>query len=115
MLPGSGIFQLRDPRPAIQRRRYSGDRSRIESTYRSFGRCRRRPIYLRHQTAKTRAADAGLILRARRYPLRRLMRESGAFQHAIERFLNGDRIHPGTRAKLARAVEKLSQPANKNT
>jgi len=49
--------------------------------------------YQRPQTAKTRAADAGLILRARRFPLRQLMRESGASQHAIERFLDGDRIH----------------------
>jgi len=63
--------------------------------------------YHRQQTAKTRAADAGLILRARRYPLRKLMRESRASQHAIERFLHGDRIHPATRARLARAVEKL--------
>jgi hypothetical protein len=65
--------------------------------------------YHRHQTAKTRAADAGLILRARRFPLRKLMRESGASQHAIERFLDGDRVHPTTRAKLARAVEKLER------
>ncbi len=28
-------------------------------------------------------------------PLRKLMRESGASQHAIERLLHGDRIHPG--------------------
>ncbi len=60
-----------------------------------------------YQTAKTRAADAGLILRARRFPLRQLMRESGASQHATERFLDGDRVHPMTRARLARAVERL--------
>jgi hypothetical protein len=65
--------------------------------------------YHRHQTAKTRAADAGLILRARRFPLRQLMRESRASQHAIERFLDGDRVHPATRARLARAVEKLER------
>jgi hypothetical protein len=65
--------------------------------------------YHRQQTAKTRAADAGLIVRARRFPLRKLMRESGASQHAIERFLHGDRIHPGTRARLARTVEKLER------
>jgi len=65
--------------------------------------------YQRHQTAKTRAADAGLILRARRFPLRQLMRESGASQHAIERFLDGDRIHPSTRSVLASAVEKLER------
>jgi len=63
--------------------------------------------YQRHQTAKTRAADAGLILRARRFPLRKLMRESGASQHSIERFLDGDRVHPTTRARLTKTVEKL--------
>ena len=61
------------------------------------------------QTAKTRAADAGLIARARRHPLRRLMRESKASQHATERFLAGDRVHPSTRLKLARAVDKLGK------
>jgi hypothetical protein len=63
--------------------------------------------YHRHQTAKTRASDSGLILRARRFPLRQLMRRSGASQHSVERFLQGDRVHPATRAKLAKAVEKL--------
>ncbi len=47
--------------------------------------------YQAGQSVKTRAADAGLILRARRYPLRQLMRESRASQHAAERFLRGDR------------------------
>ena len=65
--------------------------------------------YQRHRTAKTRAADAGLILRARRFPLRKLMRESGASQHSAERFLDGDRVHPATRARLALAVEKLER------
>jgi hypothetical protein len=64
--------------------------------------------YHRAQTGKTRAADAGLILRARRFGIRPLMRESGASQHATERFLNGERVHPFTRARLARAVENLS-------
>jgi hypothetical protein len=63
--------------------------------------------YQRQQTARTRAADAGLILRARRYGLRKLMRQSGVSQHSVERFLQGERIHPGTRAKLAQVVEKL--------
>ncbi len=71
--------------------------------------------YHRHKTGKTRAADAGLILRARRYPLRQLMRESGASQHAIERFLQGDRVHPATRTKLARAVEKLERGSCERT
>ena len=60
------------------------------------------------QNVKTRAADAGLILRARRYPLRQLVRESGISQHAVERFLDGNRVHPATRARLASAVEKLA-------
>jgi hypothetical protein len=63
--------------------------------------------YHRHQTSKTRAADAGLIVRARRFGLRRLMRESGASQHATERFLRSERVHPATRKKLAEAVERL--------
>jgi hypothetical protein len=29
-------------------------------------------------------------------------------QHAIERFIRGERIHPSTRKKLADAVERLS-------
>lgn len=65
--------------------------------------------YHRHQTAKTRAGDAGLILRARRFPLRQLMRESRASQHAIERFLDGDRVHPATRARLESAVVTLER------
>jgi len=50
-------------------------------------------------SAKTRAADATLIAKARRYGLRELMRESGASQHATERFLSGERVHPRTRLK----------------
>ncbi len=65
--------------------------------------------YQRHQTVKTRAADAGLILRARRFPLRQLMRQSRASQHAIERFLEGERVHPATRKRLALAVERLER------
>src|SRR6266576_2581647 len=61
------------------------------------------------QKAKTRSADPTLIARARHFGVRQLMRESGASQHAIERFLHGDRIHPGTRARLASAVEKLER------
>ena len=65
--------------------------------------------YHRQRTAKTRAADAGLIMRARRFPLRKLMRESGASQHATERFLDGERVHPATRGKLKEAEEKLER------
>ena len=65
--------------------------------------------YQAGQTAKTRAADARLILRARRFPIRRLMRESGKSQHAVERFLSGARVHPPTREKMAQAIEKLER------
>ena len=36
---------------------------------------------------------------------RRLMRESGASQHATERFLRGEPVHPGTRERLERVGE----------
>src|SRR5216110_2381776 len=65
--------------------------------------------YQTGQTANTRAADAGLILRARRFSMRRLMRESGVSQHAVERFLSGARLHPSTRARLAQTVEELER------
>jgi hypothetical protein len=65
--------------------------------------------YHRRQTVKTRPADAGLVLRAQRYGLRQLMRQSGASQHSVERFLQGERVFPATRAKLEQAVEKLER------
>jgi hypothetical protein len=61
------------------------------------------------RTAKTRPADPGLIVRARRYGLRKLMREAGVSQHSAERFLQGDRVHPATRSKLTRAIEELER------
>jgi hypothetical protein len=60
-------------------------------------------------TAKTRAADARSVENARQYGFRQLMRESGASQHATERFLRGERVHPATRAKLEAAVDKLER------
>jgi hypothetical protein len=78
----------------------------------------RGPIrYQAGQTIKTRAADAGLILRVerllrtKRVSKRRLTRESGVYQHSVERFLSGARLHPSTRVRLARAVEKLEREA----
>jgi hypothetical protein len=38
---------------------------------------------------------------------KKLMRTSGVSQHAVERFLCGERLHPPTRIRLARAVERL--------
>ncbi len=65
--------------------------------------------YHRQQTAKTRPADAGLVLRAQRFGLRQLMRQSGASQHSVERFLQGESVHPATRVKLTQAVAKLER------
>jgi hypothetical protein len=67
--------------------------------------------YQAGQRTKTRAAHAGLILRAKRFSIRRLMRESGVSQHAIERFLSGARLHPATRARMAQAVQKVEREA----
>jgi hypothetical protein len=65
--------------------------------------------YHPRKTANTRPADAALILRAGRFSKKLLRRESGASQHAIDRFFRGERIHPGTRTKLAQAVEQLER------
>jgi len=73
------------------------------------------PKYQAGRTVKTHAADAGLILRAKRFPMRRLMRESGVSQHAVERFLHGARLHPSTRARLAQVVERLERLMVKRT
>ena len=63
--------------------------------------------YQARQTAKTRAADPVLILKAKQFSIRRLMQASGASQHAIQRFLSGARVHPSTRARLGQAINKL--------
>jgi hypothetical protein len=63
--------------------------------------------YHRRKTTNTRPADAALIQRAGHFSKKLLRRESGASQHAIDRFFRGERIHPGTRKKLAEAVERL--------
>jgi hypothetical protein len=65
--------------------------------------------YQAHRTRNTHAGDAGLILRARRFPLREMMRESGLSQHAVERFLRGDRVFTGTRARIMKTVQKLER------
>jgi hypothetical protein len=64
--------------------------------------------------AKTRSADPGLIVRARRYGLRELMRVSKASQHSVQRFLAGSRVHPQTRARLKLAIEDLEKAGLKN-
>jgi len=65
------------------------------------------------RTGKTRAADARLVLRARRFSIRPLMRESGVGPHAVESFLRGGRVHPFTRARPAKAVEELEGRAKR--
>jgi hypothetical protein len=65
--------------------------------------------YEPRRTVKTRAADARLILRAKNFPLRLLMREAHVSQHAVERFLCSARVYPSTRTKLAKAIEKLER------
>ena len=65
--------------------------------------------YHPHKTANTRPADAALIQRASRFPKKLLRHESRVSQHAIDRFLGGERIHPGTRKKVAQIVEELER------
>ena len=72
----------------------------------------RGPIeYQDRRTANTRAADADLLLRAQRFSARQLRRVSGVSQHAVERFLRGERVHPRTRNRLAQAVETMERQA----
>jgi hypothetical protein len=59
------------------------------------------------KTTNTRAADPGHLLRAQRFGVRQLIRESGVKQHAVERYLRGQRVHPATRARILEAVEML--------
>jgi hypothetical protein len=77
---------------------------------------RSRPIeYQPSQTKNTRAADPGLILRAKRLlndgvvSQRRLKSLAKVSQHPFERFLNGARIHPATRTALESAIDRLEQ------
>lgn len=65
--------------------------------------------YSPRKTANTRPADAALIQRASRFAKKLLRRESGVSQHAIDRFLDGKRTHPGTRKKLAQTIDKLER------
>jgi hypothetical protein len=60
--------------------------------------------YSPRQTAKTRPAGAELIRRAKRFSIRKLMRVSGVSQHAVERLLRGESVHPKTAASLLLAV-----------
>jgi hypothetical protein len=64
-------------------------------------------MYQARRTRSTHSADPGLIVRAKRFGLRQLSRESGVSQHAVERFLDGGRVFPKTRARMMKAVQKL--------
>ena len=61
---------------------------------------------LTQQTAKTRAADAGLVKRLREFSLRQL-KQSGLSRDTIIQARRGARLHPATRARLERVVENL--------
>jgi hypothetical protein len=65
--------------------------------------------YQAGQTAKTRAADPRLILKGKRFPIWRIMRASGVSQHTLERFLDGQRVYPRTRQKIAQAIQGLER------
>jgi hypothetical protein len=65
--------------------------------------------YGSRRKAKTRPADLALIAKGRRFGLRQLVRDSGASQHAAERYLRGERVHPGTRARLDAAIQRLNR------
>lgn len=65
------------------------------------------------KTKNTRAADPRDILRAKRFGVRQLMRDSGVGQHAVERYLDGERVHPSTRVRILAAIEKLGRREGK--
>lgn len=70
--------------------------------------------YQPRQTLKTRAGDPTLILRARRFSQRQLRDAAKVSQHAVERFLRAERVHPATREQLGRAVETLERKGKEN-
>jgi DNA-binding LacI/PurR family transcriptional regulator len=45
--------------------------------------------------------------------VRQLMRDSGVGQHAVERYLDGERVHPSTRVRILAAIEKLGRREGK--
>jgi hypothetical protein len=83
----------------IERRAQEGeDASVLDSTG---------PIqYQAGRTATTRAADAGLVKRLRKFSLSQL-KQSGLSRDTIIQARRGARLHPATRARLQAVVEKL--------
>jgi hypothetical protein len=65
--------------------------------------------YQAGQTAKTRAADAGLVKKLNLFSLRQLKQQSGLSRDTVVQARRGARLHPDTRARLAKAVEKLER------
>ena len=53
--------------------------------------------------------QCSLIQRASRFSKKLFRHESEVSQHAIDRFLDGKRIHPATRKKLAETVDRLER------
>jgi hypothetical protein len=53
------------------------------------------------------------MMRATRFSKKLLRRKSGTSQHAVDRFIRGERIHPATRKKLADAVTNLARAGAK--
>lgn len=72
-------------------------------------------IYGVGHARKTRSADLELIVRAKRLledgviSQRRFVRLADVSQHSFGRFLDGARVHPGTRKAVSNAVEVLEQ------
>lgn len=65
--------------------------------------------YQAGQTAKTRAADALLVKKLWQFSIRQLVKASGLSRDTIIQARRGARLHPETRARLARAVEELER------
>ena len=63
--------------------------------------------YERNRTPKTYAAEPSQILRANKFSEPQLRREAGVSQHAVERFRKGERVHPATRLRIIKAMERL--------
>jgi hypothetical protein len=99
---GSSKLPFRFIGKEIERKAQKGEDIRVTE---STGPIRYEP----RQTTNTRVADPPIIVRAKRYRQSQLRHESGVSQHALERFLDGKHVHPGTRNNVLRAVENLER------
>ena len=64
--------------------------------------------YHRHQTTNTQPCSPQLLKKLKRFSLRQLQ-QSGLSRDTIIQARRGDRVHPATRQKLARLVEKVER------